>query len=114
MTNATDQARHLAEQWLTCWLEQRPDDIPLADDFVHTSPFGRIEGREHYLEMTKPKSAENTKALRILRVIAEGNTAAIVYEIDTPTTTYEACDWVFVEDGRIKEIKAYFDPRGIG
>ena len=42
-------------------------------------------------------------------VIAGEDRAAITYELETPAGTVEACDWVFVENGRIREVNSYFD-----
>ena len=35
--------------------------------------------------------------------------AAITYEVETPAGTVEACDWVFVKDGLIREVNSYYD-----
>ena len=35
--------------------------------------------------------------------------AAITYDLETPAGTVEACDWVFVENGRIREVNSYYD-----
>lgn len=43
-------AERLALLWIELWNRNKPDDIPLAESFVHCSPFGRVEGREVYLD----------------------------------------------------------------
>ena len=32
-------------QWFACWNTGAIDDLPITDDFRHTSPFGTIESR---------------------------------------------------------------------
>ena len=35
--------------------------------------------------------------------------AAIAYVVETTAGPVEACDWVFVEDGRIRNVHSYYD-----
>jgi hypothetical protein len=42
-------------------------------------------------------------------VISGEDKAAITYELETPKGTVEACDWIFVENGRIREVNSYYD-----
>ena len=39
------EASDLARLWIETWGRGTPDELPLADDFVHVSPLGRIAGR---------------------------------------------------------------------
>lgn len=108
MTKLPD-AKQLAKDWITCWNEGRPDDIPLAADFVHTSPFGRVEGRDTYLEWVKPLSAASVTSLKIRRIIGDTSDAAIHFEMRTQKATIEVCDWVTVSDGEIIAIHSFYD-----
>ena len=45
------QAKRLAHRRIETSDRGAPSTLPLADNFVHVSPFGRIEGRERYLEI---------------------------------------------------------------
>ncbi len=47
--------------------------------------------------------------LTIKDVIASGNQAAVRFENRTPKGVVESCDWVRVEDDRIKEIRSFYD-----
>ena len=51
--------------------------------------------------------------LHILEVIASGDRAAIRFENRTGKGVVESCDWVRVKDGRIEEIRAFYDPAKI-
>ena len=44
-----------------------------------------------------------------LDVLAGEGRAAISYQLETPAGTVDACDWIFVENGRIREVNAYYD-----
>lgn len=103
--SAADHAR----TWLRAWEIHDLDLLRLTPDFVHTSPFGRIEGADEYLRIVEPMSRKSVVAIRVKDVIEEGDRAAITYELETPKGTVEACDWVFVRDGRIREVNSYYD-----
>lgn len=103
----------LARTWIECWNAGTPDDIPLAADFVHTSPFGRVSGRETYLEWVKPLAAQNVTDLRILRVLSDGDEAAIHFEMSTPSGPVQVCDWVRAHNGEIQEIHSFYDATGL-
>lgn len=108
-----DQARRLAREWIEIWGRGDPSTLPLAADFVHVSPFGRIEGREEYLETVRPMAAANVASLHIREVIAEGNRACIRFSMDTPNGTVACCDWVAVAAGQITSVHSYYDSRNL-
>jgi hypothetical protein len=43
----------------------------LHPDFVHTCPFGRLEGRDHYLATVEPLARKSVRELVILDVIGQ-------------------------------------------
>lgn len=102
-------AAEMARTWLRAWEIHDLDLLRLAPDFVHTSPFGRIEGAEEYLRIVEPMSRKSVVSIRVKDVIEDGDRAAIAYELETPKGTVEACDWVFVDGDRIREVNSYYD-----
>lgn len=112
-TRDTGDACRLARAWIEGWQAGKPDELPLTDDFVHQSPFGRMEGRDAYLAWVKPLAAKNVATLRIERTIGTDDEAAILFEMDTPNGTVPVCDWVFVRDGRIREVRSFYDATGL-
>ena len=105
------EARDLARAWIEIWGRGEPDNLPLADEFVHESPFGRIEGRERYLEIVRPMAKANVASLHIEQVIAEGDSACIAFTMDTPNGPIPCCDWVSVAGDRITAVRSYYDSR---
>ena len=108
-----DGAEALARIWIECWSEGTPDLIPLAENFTHTSPFGRVEGRKKYLDWVKPLAAKNVTKLKILRTLANGNEAVIHFEMQTPLGAVGVCDWVVVANGQITGIHSFYDATGL-
>ena len=103
------KAESLARLWIECWNQSRPDDIPLAENFVHTSPFGRVEGREVYLEWVKPLAAQNVAQLDIQRSMGTDDEAVVHFEMTTPTGVISVCDWVSVKDNEIVAVHSLYD-----
>lgn len=103
-------AEHLARLWIELWNEGKPDDIPLAEDFVHTSPFGVMSGKTQYLETVKPLAAENVTELTIKSILSNDKEAAIRFTMKSPNGPIEVVDWVSVENGLIIAITSFYDP----
>lgn len=101
----------LARGWIEAWIRMDMDWLRehLAADFVHVSPFGRLEGRDHYLATVEPMARKSVVELRILDVIADGDNAAVRFENRTPKGVVESVDWVRVANGQIVEIRSFYD-----
>ena len=105
-----NSAEELARSWLRAWETRDLSLLRLDPDFVHSSPFGRIEGAEEYLRIVEPMSDKSVAAIHVRDVISEGDQAAIAYELETPKGRVDACDWIHVAGGRIREVRSYYDP----
>jgi hypothetical protein len=108
MANDRESAQ-LARAWIQGWIDGKPDDIPLATDFVHTSPYGTVKGREKYLEWVKPMAAENVANLEIIKILGGEGEAVIWFEMTSPGGVVPSCDWVEVENGEITRITSFYD-----
>lgn len=105
----SNSAETLARVWIDRWNEGTPDLIPLAENLTHTSPFGRVTGRQTYLDWVKPMAKQNVTKLTILRTVSSSNEAAIHFEMQTPKGLIQVCDWIVVEKGQITEIHSFYD-----
>jgi len=101
----------LAAGWIEAWIRMDIEWLRehMTADFVHTSPFGRLEGRDHYLETVEPMARKSVRDLKIKEVIASGSQAAVWFENLTAGGAIPSCDWVRVERGKIKEIQSFYD-----
>jgi ketosteroid isomerase-like protein len=102
----------LALGWIGAWLRMDLDWLRthLAEDFLHVSPLGRLEGREPYLAVVVPLARKSVADLRVRDVVATGDRAAVWFENHTPAGVVDSCDWVRIEGGRIREIRSFYDP----
>jgi len=59
-------------QWFDCWNSGDIDNLPLADDFRHKSPFGTIETKARYLEIVnKNRDSFLGNRLAVLKQIVD-------------------------------------------
>ena len=107
--SAQNEAERLARVWIDGWIAGKPDEIPLASNFTHSSPFGVVEGRENYLEWVKPLSAKNTISLKTVKTLGGEGEAVIWFEMTTPKGIVACCDWVRTEEGEIVAIQSFYD-----
>jgi SnoaL-like domain len=102
-----------ARTWILVWNDGDPRTLPLADDFAHTSPYGRIEGRETYLDTVIPQAKANVMQLTVEDVIAAGGKAVVRYRMAGPSgSATAACDWLEFVDDRIARVWSYYDRSG--
>jgi hypothetical protein len=106
-----ERSAELAAGWIEAWVRMDMDWLRerLAPDFTHTSPFGRLSGRDAYLATVEPMARKSVMELEVREVIASGSRAAVWFVNRTPNGDVETCDWVRVEDDTIKEIRSFYD-----
>ena len=111
MTTQDPDAAALAAGWIEAWIRMDIEWLrhQLAPDFVHVSPFGRFEDRDSYLAAVEPMARKSVVELIIRDVVASGDRAVIRFENRTPAGVVESCDWVRIENDRIKEIRSFYD-----
>jgi hypothetical protein len=105
-----NEAERLARAWIDGWNAGKPDKIPLAHNFAHTSPFGVVSGREKYLAWVKPLAARNVTSLKIVKTLGNNSESAIWFEMMTPGGLVQVCDWVETDNGEIVAVTSFYDP----
>ena len=97
--------RKLVDAWFAAFREKDISKLELAEDFVHTSPFGEIKGREIYLNLIRDnEEAFFSPKIEILDVIEGGDKFAVRYLANSNP----ACDCIYVRDGQISKIHSYY------
>jgi hypothetical protein len=97
--------RELVDDWFDAFRERDISKLRLADDFVHTSPFGEIRGGQTYIDLVRKNSeAFFAPTIEILDVIDGGDRFAVRYLVNENP----ACDCIYVQDDQILEIHSYY------
>jgi limonene-1,2-epoxide hydrolase len=101
------------ERYLDALRSRDLSRAPLADDIVFIDPLTPertgIEAWRAFIEPMLPAF----KDVRVLRHVVEGDFVATMWEADTVWGVIPVFELFRVEDGRIKEARAYLDPRPI-
>ena len=99
--------RQLVDRWFNAFRNRDISTLErdLAEDFVHTSPFGEIKGKDAYLELVRTNAeAFFNHTINILDVFDCGDKIAVRYIVDE----MPVCECHYVEDGKISKIYAYY------
>ena len=98
-------SKELLEAWFDAFRTKDISKLKLAEDFVHTSPFGEIKGRDTYLNMVR-ENADTffSKTITIQEIFDCGDRFAVRYLVDD----FPACECIYVDNGEISKIVAYY------
>ena len=102
--------RSLVKQWFEKWENGDYLDLPISENFRHTSPFGTIEGKKAYLDLVRENE---DKFLGQTFDLHDG-----IYEHDRACVRYTAkqgrefsldvSEWYYFRDNLIERIVAYY------
>jgi len=100
-------------QWFACWNSGVIDNLPLTDDFRHTSPFGTIETKARYLEIVnKNRESFLGNRLTVLKQIVDGNNVCVQFRQtrkDDPEFEMIVCEWYVTDGVGIREIESFYN-----
>ena len=100
-------------QWFACWNSGVIDDLPITDDFRHTSPFGTIETKSRYLEIvSKNRESFLGNRLTVLKQIVDGSNACVQFRqtrVDDPEFEMTVCEWYVLDGDLIREIESFYN-----
>lgn len=100
-------SKKLVEAWFGAFREKDISKLEstLAEEFVHTSPYGEIKGRQAYLDLVRENSeAFFSPTIQILDVFESGDKSAVRYLVDSNP----ACDCIYGRNGQISKIYSYY------
>ena len=98
-------SRKFVDGWFDAFRERDISKLHLAEDFVHTSPFGEIRGRQAYLDLVAAyPEAFFSPIIEILDVFESEDKFAVRYLVDGNP----ACDCIYVENELISKIYSYY------
>lgn len=105
--------KELVRKWFEVWDTGAFYDIPVADNFKHTSPYGTIEGKQAYLklvESNKDKFLGNN--FEIHDELYEKGKACVRYTVSKGDFSLKVSEWYFLEGDKIVEIISYYNIEG--
>ncbi|MGI9551309.1 MAG: nuclear transport factor 2 family protein [Aurantibacter sp.] len=104
------QPKELIKVWFDKWEGGNFQNLPISENFRHTSPYGTINGKKEYLELVK---ANKDKFLghrfEIHDIISDEDKVCVRYTAVQKDFRLEVSEWHFVKNGLIEEIVAYYN-----
>lgn len=100
-------SRTLADLWFDPFRDKDVAELEavLADDFVHTSPFGEIAGKAAYLGLVrKNEDAFFANPIQVVDVLDLGDRCAVRYVVGGMA----ACDCIYGRGGKIARVFSYY------
>jgi len=83
----------------------------LADDFHFEGPFETFDNPDDYLQ-SLARLAPIVEGVDVKKVLADGDDVVTIYDLRTTTVgTSPVAEWATVRNGKIAELRAYFDAR---
>ena len=103
-------AKDLTEKWFEVWAAGDIENLPLTQNFKHTSPYGVIETKETYMKIVRQnKHLFLGNTYEIHDIIGLGNKACVRYTVHSPSHTLQVSEWIYSKNNLISEIVAYYN-----
>lgn len=103
------EIKELVHAWFAKWEEGDVQNLPVTDDFRHTSPFGTIDGKEEYLALVEA-NREKFLGYRFElhdEIYADGK-ACVRYTAVQGDFSLDVSEWYYAGKDRIASIIAYY------
>lgn len=99
----------LIEDWFAKWESGDFMNLPIAEDFVHTSPFGDIEGKQAYLDLVA-NNQDKFLGYRfdILDCLYAQDRACVRYRGVQGDFPLDVSEWYYRKGDLIGRIVAYY------
>ncbi|NND26362.1 MAG: hypothetical protein EX263_09210 [Flavobacteriaceae bacterium] len=102
--------KELVGLWFSKWETGDFMNLPISDDFKHTSPYGTISGKQNYLDLvTENKDKFLGHKFEISDALYNNSKACIQYKAVQPDFELEVTEWHYVKKNKINRIIAYYN-----
>lgn len=103
------ELKKLVDTWFAKWAAGDFMNLPVSENFQHTSPFGTIDSKAAYLDLvTANKDKFLGYRFQIHEGIFEGNKGCVRYTATQGDFKLEVSEWYYAKDGLIESIIAHY------
>ncbi len=103
------ELKSLVKNWFDKWKEGDFYNLPISENFKHTSPFGTINGKKEYINLVE---ANKDKFLgyrfEIHDEIYDKEKACVRYTAIQGDFSLDVSEWYYVKNDLVEEIVAYY------
>ncbi|NNE32668.1 MAG: nuclear transport factor 2 family protein [Winogradskyella sp.] len=102
--------KHLITDWFEKWEHGDYLNLPISENFKHTSPFGTIIGKQTYLKIVKDNEDKFLhQTFKLYDAVYKENKACIRYTAKQGKDfNLDVSEWYYVKDNLIEEVIAYY------
>ena len=105
-----NKTQALVTEWFNIWDRGDFENLPLTEDFTHSSPYGTISGKANYLALVEPnKDKFLGNRIELQDEMYGDRRAAVRYMIHNPAFSMEVSEWLYTRDGLISRVHAYYN-----
>ncbi len=101
--------KSLVRRWFEIWEKGDYENLPISDNFQHSSPFGIIKGKNEYAELV---AANREKFLgyqfKIQDELYSKNSACVRYIAQQGDFSLDVSEWYYFKNNLIEEVHAYY------
>lgn len=103
------ELKSLVKKWFDSWEKGDFLNLPISENFRHTSPFGTINGRKQYISLVE-KNQDKFLGYRfeIHDEIYNKDKACVRYTAIQGDFTLDVSEWYYIRNELIEEIVAYY------
>lgn len=108
--NRKVEVKDLITQWFEKWESGDYLNLPVTEDFKHTSPFGTIEGKQAYLDLVKGNEDKFLgQTFELHDSIYARDKACVRYTAKQGEDfSLDVSEWYYVKDSLIEAIVSYY------
>jgi len=102
-------SEQLVKDWFNKWEKGDFLNLPITDEFKHTSPFGIINGKKEYLKLVEQnKDKFLGYQFQIHDSLYDENNACVRYTGIQGDFSLDVSEWYYIKKGLIDKIVAYY------
>jgi len=99
----------LVKKWFDKWEEGDFTNLPISENFKHTSPFGTINGKTEYISLVKENEDKFLGyRFEIHDKIFDNDRACVRYTAIQGDFKLDVSEWYYIKHDLIEEIIAYY------
>ncbi|MCW8810230.1 MAG: nuclear transport factor 2 family protein [Ignavibacteriaceae bacterium] len=103
------ELKSLVKKWFDSWEKGDFLNLPISENFRHTSPFGTINGRKQYISLVEEnKDKFLGYRFEIHDEIYNKDKACVRYTAIQGDFTLDVSEWYYIRNELIEEIVAYY------
>jgi len=109
-THKIMETKALVKKWFKKWDEGDFLNLPISENFKHTSPFGTINGKKAYIDLVKQNEDKFLGYVFEIHDELYGDSNGCVRYTAKQGDDFEldVSEWYYVRNGLIEEIVAYY------